>query len=519
MKTIPVRVAVSREFGPRKSIAALLFILLTVTGFSVLHSIAKPFWYDEICTVIVARLPGGSAIWKALDHAADGNPPYIYLVSRRSRQLIPDDHFGYRLPSILGLLVTVSCIYAILSKRVRRLSALVGATFVLCTALAAYAYEARPYSLLVACVALAIVAWQRIDDSRLYPLLLAIALAAAVSLHYYAIFVWPVFVSAEMSFWIFHRRFRIGAWASFLAGALPFFLIVGLLLRLRQCYGAHFWAHPSLKQDFLVFDWLFASGGHWGLPFVVGITLIFAYLTFAKKGTVSPAPQAAALNVLPIEEQTLILVLLWLPVIIVVATKVGHGGLSDRYMLPAVLGGALALGYLVDRVPVAARIFLLICFLMNYVSTSAILVGQALKGSLLQQRTAATHEAKGFIDQYDQTGLPIVISDGIRYLPMAYYTPADIRRNVYFVSDPPAALTFTDLHSDSVDLALLVLRRYFSLQVVDYTDFTSTHQEFLLVTDPGNLEWWPARLAHNRFGLRILSASGGTTIYKVTVTP
>ena len=109
-----------------------------------------------------------------------------FLSSPAWHQLVSDDHLGYRLPSILGLLLTVSCVYFTLSKRLTRLSALVGATFLLCTELAVYSYEARPYALMIGCISAAILAWQRIDDSRLYSAVLAVSLAAALSLHYYA---------------------------------------------------------------------------------------------------------------------------------------------------------------------------------------------------------------------------------------------------------------------------------------------------------------------------------------------
>src|ERR1039457_1762228 len=146
MRTTLLRLTTSTEFGARRSVVVLVLILLAVGLCSALHAVAKPFWYDEICTVILCRLQSALEIWKALNNAADTNPPVFYLVARLTRRLVSDDHLGYRLPSILGLLGTIFCIYVILSRRVTHLSALVGATFVLCTPLADYAYEARPYA-------------------------------------------------------------------------------------------------------------------------------------------------------------------------------------------------------------------------------------------------------------------------------------------------------------------------------------------------------------------------------------
>jgi hypothetical protein len=88
----------------------------------------------------------------------------------------------------------------------------------------------------------------------------------------------------------------------------------------------------------------------------------------------------------------------------------------------------------------------------------------------------------------------------------------------YAVTDPRAAVTFAG--TDSIDLALLVLRRYFPLQVEDYGGFASRHREFLLVSGDGEWsDWWPARLSHDGHTLRLLPGVGDTKVYKVTLRP
>ncbi|MGD0519845.1 MAG: glycosyltransferase family 39 protein [Terracidiphilus sp.] len=497
--------------GARRSIAVLLLILLAVGLCSALHAVAKPFWYDEICTVIISRLPGPSEIWNALDHAADTQPPAYYLVTRFARQLVQDDHLGYRLPSILGLMGTVFCIYIILSRRVSRLSAMVGATFVLCTPLAAYAYEARPYSLMIACISCAILAWQRIEDSWRYALLAVISLAAAVSLHYYAILVFPAFIVAEASVWIFHRRFRAGAWASIVAGALPLLFFSKLLFKLHQAMAPNFWAQPSFMQVLTAPNWLFYLGHFWGFTFSAGITAIFLYFDVAKTAAPGePGRRPVEEKALTIGEQVLILMLLWLPVIAVVAAKITHGGMTERYMMPTILGGALAFGYLSGKVPRAVGAILLVLFLTSYALSSVRVVKNAVNGSLLDQRNAAIHEGQAIVAEYDGYGMPIVISNLIRYFPMAYYTPAPSNRKLYVLVESP------DPHS-------LVLTQYTSIgQVEGYGGFVSRHREFLVVAGAGGgpgegVEWLPARLAREGNTVMLLSATAGTEVYKVTM--
>ena len=254
---------------------------------------------------------------------------------------------------------------------------------------------------------------------------------------------------------------------------------------------------------FFAHNWLFDFGGYWGVVFAFGITVLYLCISDRMQN---------------IEEQILTLMLLWLPVVAVAAATVSQGGMSQRYMLPAILGGALALGYVIDKVPKAGRLLLLALFLMNYTLSSLSVVSQFLNGSLLDARAYAASEGNAMTGKND-AALPIVISDELRYLPMAYYQLAEPNSKLYAIADPRAAATFSDKKSDSLDLALLVLRRYFPLQVEDYDGFVSKHQKFLLVLGGGPFDWWPARLAQDGHMLRLLSASGGTKVYKVIVKP
>jgi hypothetical protein len=153
----------------------LLVLIIVVAGFaSTLQAIRTPFWFDETATVAVARMPGLSGIWRALEAAADTNPPLYYYLLQVSRNLIADDHLTYRLPSILGLLVSIFCIYKFLSRGVGAFAGIIGSTFLLLTPMRYYAHEASPYALMIGCVSVAIVAWQRSADSPINWALVAI---------------------------------------------------------------------------------------------------------------------------------------------------------------------------------------------------------------------------------------------------------------------------------------------------------------------------------------------------------
>ena len=505
------------EIGPRRGNAVLVLILIAVGIFSMIGAYANPFWYDEIITVILCRLPSASAIWKALDNAADANPPLFYLIVRMGRHVIQDDHLGYRLPSILGLLGAVVCIYAILSRRVDRLSALVGAAFVLCTSLADYAFQARPYALMVGCISYAILAWQRIDDSKLYSFVLCITLAIALSVHYYAILVWPAFVLAEASLWVCQRRFRASTWIALVFGGAPLLVFAHLLIHFRQYYGHNYWARPGLTQIFTASSDLFNVLQYWGSSFTIGAIAILVCWSFGKTEKASPSePRASSALPIPIEERILTVVLLLLPLVAIAVAKAGRGGMTTRYMMPTVLGGALAVGYLTSKAANAVKALLLVLMLLNYALSSIAVTKYVVRGSLLEKRAAAAREGKEILAEYHQPGVPIVISSGLQYLPMVFYTPPDKSDRLYFLADPEAAVTYAK--TDTVDLTLLVLRQYFPLQVEDYHDFVLKYREFILVSGGvGRWDWWPLRLSHDGNVLTLLSVNGTARVYRVSL--
>ncbi len=503
------------EFSARKSAVIFALMLLTVALQSALSAVSQPFWYDEIITVILCRLPSMSEIWVALHNAADGNPPGFFLVARLAHKLIAEDHLGYRLPSILGLLLTVFCVYLILSKRLNRLTALVGAAFLLCTSLTPYAYEARPYSLMVGCIAAAILALQRVDDSKLYPFMLAFSLAAAVSLHYYAIFAWPAFFAAELTGWISHRRFRAKVWMSLLVGVLPLLCFAGLLKQLSTYYGQNYWAQPHFKQVYSTYNTLLNVDSHWGVIYAIGFTAVVMWSNIIRRpGPVALRDEKKETTLLPIEEWVLALMLLWLPAIAFTAAKISHGGLTERHMLTAILGCALTLGYAIDRMSIVIRLLLLVLFLINYEASAVPTLRDVMGGSLLAQRENAEHEMATLVGQLHEPGLPIVVGPELDYLPIVYYTPPDLGKRLYVIVDPSAAVAYLD--TASVDLSLLALQPYYPFQAVKFDSFISTHREFLLVTG-GDFDWLTARLLHDGATLSLVSGGevGERSVYKV----
>ena len=63
-------------------------------------SSSKPFWHDELCTILVARLPSLDVIWRALGDGIDLSAPLNTLLTRGSHALFGIGRISTRLPAL-----------------------------------------------------------------------------------------------------------------------------------------------------------------------------------------------------------------------------------------------------------------------------------------------------------------------------------------------------------------------------------------------------------------------------------
>src|SRR5260370_19589080 len=141
------------------------FLLLYVIVRSLVAAAGKTFWYDELLTWTVSSQGSWSAIVSALHLPLDGQPPLFYMIEHFASSLTRNQEIALRLPSILALPCTLTCVFIYVKKNGSEIVALLCAIFVLTTSVFQYyAVEARPYSMVVACSAFALVCYQRVPS-------------------------------------------------------------------------------------------------------------------------------------------------------------------------------------------------------------------------------------------------------------------------------------------------------------------------------------------------------------------
>jgi 4-amino-4-deoxy-L-arabinose transferase-like glycosyltransferase len=494
--------------APRVLAAVMIYAAVS----SLVAAASKPFWYDEMLTWILAQQPSVRAIWNALERAADSQGPAFYIIERAMSGTIPNQEIALRLPSIFGYCCITLCIFVFVRRRAGSVCALICAAVPLTTALFhVYAIEARAYSLFVACDAVALVCYQRASSWK-WTLLMGFSLAFAQSLHYYAVFALVPFGLAEAARFLRRREFRIGVWLALVCGAVPLVVFWPLLWRLREVYGANHGPQMSFFSIAPIYGAYFEVTGRWGLAVIAVLALgvLSSGVLFATTTQTSPERESA------FDEEVLTLALLGLPFAGYVATIIAHGELLPRYVLSTVLGVPLALGYIVARVG-RRNTALIVVFLIF-----AIGIREGLFWSSTRARLAVDRSGVDSIEKIATAAghpdLPVVISDGLQFLPLAHYAEPAWRERFACLVDPEKARQL--IGRDGLDTELTIMRSLSPLHVYDFQTFAAEHPTFLLYSefstdDP--FDWWPARFVQEGKTIQLVATERDCRVYIVNL--
>ena len=495
---------------------------LLLLAYSVLRNILRaaihPFWFDELCTLIMAHQPNLAALWSALTGAADSQPPPFYLVEKLAGHIIPNEQIAFRLPSILGFCCMEWCLFVWLKRRHSAAIAFAASLIPFLTPIyTVYATEARGYSLSLAGLCLALVAYQRAPKGR-WILLLAFSLAAAQSAHFYSFIMMTPFFAAEAVFALKTKLFRWSVWAALFCGILPLIAFWPMLARIKAYYSEHPWMmHPTLFGTLHIYGWLFgisrAAPGSSYWPFVTWFLLaagciVISFLLIYRALRSDPSQEPF------FHEGVLIAGFLLLPVVLFVVIKLTHGVLAPRYLLAVTFGfvfaAARGLNYLNPR-----SVFLIGTLLCASVAILDAEFWFSFYGSY-QLGFQQPKPVEQLTAKAGRPDLPIVVADGHDYLETDHYAPPALRQRLTFLADPSAAIAFN--RSDFNDKELLALRGFAPIRVFEYAKFKDSRTVFLLYSNPtpeNTPDWFVLHLLNDRWSVQKLASDGHNTVYLV----
>jgi hypothetical protein len=215
----------SRRFLERHSAVLFSIIVLSFLPLVIIQSRSKLLWHDELFTYYIAQAPNLSTLLEQT-RTLDLNPPLSYLFVRALFHVFPASATVCRIPSMVGFVLCMGCVYWLLRRKLGALWGIIGVLFLATGDAFPYAFEARPYGLMLGFVSLAFVGWQKATNDAKSPLglfLLVLGGFGALLSHVFAIFAWMILILAELVRVTTCRRLN---WHVLLALLIPLIAVV-----------------------------------------------------------------------------------------------------------------------------------------------------------------------------------------------------------------------------------------------------------------------------------------------------
>jgi Dolichyl-phosphate-mannose-protein mannosyltransferase len=468
-----------RVFSERRKVW-LLF------GFSILYLLStcmlasrKLMWNDELFTLYIARLPNASDVWSALSTGGEQIPPFFYIVTRGSFYLFGINHLSIRLPEILGFWLMSFCLFCFVVRRLPALYGFVAMLFPLVTQGYNYAYEARPYALVLGFSGLALLCWQSAADGRYRKvslLGLAVSLAAAISSHYYAVLLFLPLALGEIVRSVFRRRLDLAVWLTFSTAIIPLFFFWPLIERARTSTGI-FWAQLHWRSIPEFYYFLLTPAL---LPLLAMLVLSAIYSTTHPNRADLSAPQLTTTTEL--HEIVAAFGFIAIPVAAAVMAMFVTHAFTYRYAMPSVIGFSILFAFASYRLLDGRAIMGVALALSLCGGFMTLQIRNFQTMTEIVQDQAETYE---FLESEHERELPIVASDVQTFMMLAYYGPRNIVSRLVYLADPEASLHY--LGHDSVDRGILDLRDWFGVRIEDYRSYVISQQRFLIYVHAGYL--------------------------------
>jgi hypothetical protein len=449
---------------------AVWFILIGILYFIVTALYAgRKFWFDEVVTFYVARLPGMGAVWKALMDGADFNPPLFFAATRAAIAVFGAGEYAVRIPAMFGFFALCSGLYLFVSRRAGTSFGFAAMLLPMVTGAFVYATEARAYGMMLGFCGVALVAWQRANDQVRragWLALLTVSLTAALLTHCYAVLMLVPFGLGALVRDCSRRRMDWGIW---LCLVIPAFAVLSYL-PLLSAVKSFAVDNPVFRPDFYSFSRFYdflLSPAVW--PLLGGAVM----LTFAA----DPTRRGSWREVLPTHELAAALGFLLVPALaILLAVFVSHIFML-RYGLGAVIGVAILVSTgssaATGRSKAAGAALVLLLGGWFAGSAASTVLG------LLATPQGETLPGQAPFEQL-RPELPVVISSGLLFLELDHYAPPAVAGRLHYLMDDEIARKKTG--SDVFDKSFLVFRRWFPIRgrLEDYKTFLAAHPKFLL---------------------------------------
>jgi hypothetical protein len=458
-------------------------------GIVILRAHGKPFWYDEILTILEARQPTISAAMQA-GHDADWMPPVSHLPFYLANKLVGSGEVAFRLPSMIGFWVYCLCLFCFVARRASISFAFMAMLLPFSTTFWSYSFEARSYALMLGFCGVALLCWQLAADGAWRALSLpglALSLAGAFLHHYWAVFVYLPLAGAEAYRSVRLRKIDWPIWVAFIAGGIPLVVSMTGALHVIQA-NPHPWSIAHSLDYVLFYQRNFQPAA----AFVIPLLILLAACLFLRAFDQRPAGSGHSVRDY---EWLAAALFVSIPIFAITAALiVPPHAFVDRYLAPVSGGFAL-----------------LIAFLAAHFSRRRAAIGMACMIASLPPLLLRVVHVQRFRDPFQQAnGLRqalgmqsgrVVISDTGSFVQLWYYAPENLKARMLGLADEQSAVKY--LNIDDIPNEPW---RELGVPIFPYHQFTASAKRFLIYYV--NRGWITNKVHDDGGGLYLLGRPG-----------
>ena len=465
-----------------------------------LRAAHMPLWFDEILTILIARLPQVSDIRSACGDGADGMPPMFYLVVRAMVRLGWNDSLAVRLPCVIGYAVFTFCLFRFVSRQRPAVYGMVAMLLPSLTGCWFFATAGRPYGILLGCTGVAMVCWQSVYRGTRrgwIAVLFALALMAATAVHYLGFLLAFPFTAAE-GFRVMQRRKIDWRMAAALVSPVVILAIYApLMLNAKSHMGIHWGKAQLLPAASDVLETFVLPA----MPVLV-VVLIAGFLITQLSSRVAKPDTALHM---PKGELVLVLAMLSLPLVTLLLGRFVTHNFVARYAIEAMGGLAVVLTYAMGTLFLDRREPALL---------AAFLMVAALALSQVRHTGAIGTTAHRIAPQALASGMPIAVSHPFTFMTMRYYEDPGLWKRLIYVASPDAALRLGGSNSD--EYLMIQGAKYFGTNVVQYDQFIRRQGEFYVFGDDEYHNWLMPQLMNDGAEAQLIgSGDRSDRLYRV----
>jgi hypothetical protein len=460
----------------------VLLTLFSLAYFTITlhHAGRKLFWYDEVFTIYLSRLPDLGSLWAALKNGVDFNPPLIYPLTKLSEHFFGEGPLGVRLPAIVGFWILCLCLFRFVALRASVLGALVSLVFPMTTMAYWYAYEARPHAVVLAFCGISLVCWQTVADrtsGRFWWLFgMGAALFSALLTHSYAFLLFFPIACGELWRAAVNRKPDWPVWATMVVSSSAVLVSLPILHATRSYIGAHPFFLPAAHTLTASYTSTLAPAG----GILLGSMALLLLARIPDQSTHSSrTPRAHELVALSALTAT--------PIVAYIMAKLTSAPLLPRYTMVFVAGVACLLGFLAARTPVAAVGILVL------LSAEIGLRADTFRRQLTVSEPSTNYEISTSLASFQQRyrwmkasankDVPIVLLHPADIMPVAYYAPRDLLSRLTYVmwSD-------SDINGENVERLIACCNPPVA-RPVHFSEFVAAHDKFLVFAPTRWISW------------------------------